>query len=41
MRRGPEQLLELLEPSIEIEQLGTPLLDELLVEPVATEHLNE
>jgi hypothetical protein len=41
MRGGLEHLLELLEPSIEVEQLGTPLPDELLIETVATEHLHE
>jgi hypothetical protein len=41
MRRGLEHLLELFESSIEVEQLGTPLPDELLVEPVAAEHLYE
>jgi hypothetical protein len=41
MGRGLEHPLELLEPSIEFDQLGAPLLDELLVEPVAPEHLYE
>ena len=41
MRGGLEHLLELLKPSIEVEQLGTPFPDELLVETVAAEHLHE
>lgn len=41
MRRGHEDRFQLLEAPVEVEQLGTPLPNELLVEPVATEHLDE
>ena len=36
-----EHLLELFESVIELEQLGTPFANELVVEPVSPEHLHE
>ncbi len=41
MRRGPQHVLELQEPAVELNQLVTALSHQVLVEPVAPEHLED
>jgi hypothetical protein len=40
VRRGPQQLLDLVEATVEINELGAALAHELVVESVAPKHLD-